>query len=536
MSRQGTAWLAAAACGIALLGAMSTGCSSVGDAFGGEGGSPATVTIKTTGRLNDQGGTVRDNGTGATIIVPPGALNAPLTIQVGVTTSPGIPLDRAEKQIGASGYYFGPDGLVFNEPAVIELPFQSFDIPSQTIHDALQVYCLHQGKWIRVCDHEIDDDAHVVRVRVDRLSTFVMATALQYSRVEWSAVAGQVTDEAGQPLPGATVEIEGASLYAVTDENGMYTIDTIGAGGYPVSARKPGYQPDSGLAQVGIGDTAIVNLQLTADDSQPGTMRVLVTSDAEGTKPVSGATVTLTDGPSQVPAGQTDSAGKVEFSGLTAGTYTVSVSAAKLADRVYGGVKVGPGQWTVLGATLTDNTGGDPGSLSGFVQDINGTPIAGARVEIESGPQDVGRFTLTDTRGVFTLDQLPAGTYSFVATADGYESKSTGPIEIDAGEATPYTFVLSPTGTSELGAIEGQVVDEDGHPLEGVRVSMVQAPGDLLDTTTAADGTYQFALLQPGTYSLRFALDGYEPAVAENLVVVGGQTTTVNRRLFAAGG
>ena len=80
------------------------------------------------------------------------------------------------------------------------------------------------------------------------------------------------------------------------------------------------------------------------------------------------------------------------------------------------------------------------------------------------------------------------------------------------------------------------MLDEEGQPLAGVRVSMIQAPGQLLDATTAPDGTYQFAGLAPGTYSLRFSLPGYEPAMAENLIVSAGQTTTVNRRLFAAAG
>jgi|GEM_PF-2505743 protocatechuate 3,4-dioxygenase beta subunit len=537
MSRRVSAWLVPAACGMALLAVVAAGCSSIGDAFGGgDSGSPATVTIKTTGRINDQGGTVRDEESRAGIIIPRGALNAPLTVQVGVTTSPGLPMDRAEKQIGATGYYFGPDGLIFNEPAIVELPFETFDIPSQSIQNALQVFCLHDGVWLRVCGHEIDADARVVRVRVDRLSTFIMATALQYSRIDWSAISGTVTDQDGNPLPGAIVEIDGASLYAVSDENGKYTIDTIGPGGYPVSARKPGYKLDDGRADVNLGETTTVNFQLTADAGQPGQMRVLVFSDDEGTKPVKNATVTLSDGPSQVPAAQTDGAGKVEFANLTAGEYSVKVAAQGLTDRTYGGIRVGAGQWTILGAPLTGTIPTEPGSLTGFVQDSEGTGIAGARVEIESGPQDVGRSTLTDANGVYTLDQLPEGTYSFAASADGYDTASTGPMQIDGGEATSYTFVLPPLGAGDLGAIEGQVLDEEGQPLAGVRVSMIQAPGQLLDATTAPDGTYQFAGLAPGTYSLRFSLPGYEPAMAENLIVSAGQTTTVNRRLFAAAG
>ena len=142
MSRRVFAWLVPAACGMALLAVVAAGCSSIGDAFGGDGGSPATVTIKTTARINDQGGTVRDEESRAGIIIPRGALNAPLTVQVGVTTSPGLPMDRAEKQIGATGYYFGPDGLIFNEPAIVELPFETFDIPSQSIQNALPANAL----------------------------------------------------------------------------------------------------------------------------------------------------------------------------------------------------------------------------------------------------------------------------------------------------------------------------------------------------------------------------------------------------------
>jgi protocatechuate 3,4-dioxygenase beta subunit len=522
--------------GAVLLLAAAIGCGSAGEGFGGGGGADPVTSITTSSRLNDQGGSVEDADTGAKITVAQGSLNAPLTVQVGATSDPGIPTDRAERLIGSSGYYFGPDGLLFNEPATIELPYEDFDIPSKAIQDALQVYCLHDDVWLRVAGHEVVSDANVVRVRVDRLSTFVMATALQFSRVNWSAIQGTVTDSSGQPVAGATVELPQARLYTVTDDEGKYLLDTIGAGGYPIRATKPGYRIDDARADVTLGKTATVDFQLIADNALPGNLKVLVTSDQEATEPVEGAIVAVSEGPSQPDAGETDASGQVEFEELLPGTYSVTVTAEGLTDRTYGGVTIGSGEWTVLGAALTGTASGEPGSLTGFVRDATGAAIAGARVEVEAGPHDVGRSTLSDASGVYTLDQLPEGNYSFLASAEGFDSKSTGPIQIDGGEQTSYTFVLLPVGTGEVGSIAGQVVDEDGQPLQGVSVSMIQAPADLLDTTTDAEGKYEFTLLQPGTYSLRFSLQGYEPATADNQTVEGGKVTTINRRLFPASG
>lgn len=60
-----------------------------------------------------------------------------------------------------------------------------------------------------------------------------------------STVSGRVTGEAGQPLPGASVFLEGATVGSTTDENGRYTFQIPGARvtGQPgrVTARRIGY-------------------------------------------------------------------------------------------------------------------------------------------------------------------------------------------------------------------------------------------------------------------------------------------------------
>lgn len=66
--------------------------------------------------------------------------------------------------------------------------------------------------------------------------------------VTGSAVTGTVTDDAGQPVEGAQVQLRneatGLTLTAVTGSSGEYFLDNVPAGGpYTLSAKATGYQP-----------------------------------------------------------------------------------------------------------------------------------------------------------------------------------------------------------------------------------------------------------------------------------------------------
>lgn len=55
------------------------------------------------------------------------------------------------------------------------------------------------------------------------------------------SIKGKVLDETNQPLPGATVTIDGTTLGSVTDANGNYTISGVNPGNYTVTAKFIGY-------------------------------------------------------------------------------------------------------------------------------------------------------------------------------------------------------------------------------------------------------------------------------------------------------
>ncbi len=69
-------------------------------------------------------------------------------------------------------------------------------------------------------------------------------------------LAGRVVDDLGDPLPGASVIIEGTDLGAATDIDGNYFVIGIPVGVFDVTASFVGYEPDTveGI-QVSVGYT-----------------------------------------------------------------------------------------------------------------------------------------------------------------------------------------------------------------------------------------------------------------------------------------
>ncbi len=55
------------------------------------------------------------------------------------------------------------------------------------------------------------------------------------------SITGKVVDEKSQPLPGASVTIDGTTLGATTDVDGNYRINGVKPGTYTLTAQFVGY-------------------------------------------------------------------------------------------------------------------------------------------------------------------------------------------------------------------------------------------------------------------------------------------------------
>jgi 5-hydroxyisourate hydrolase-like protein (transthyretin family) len=218
----------------------------------------------------------------------------------------------------------------------------------------------------------------------------------------------------------------------------------------------------------------------------------------------------------------------------------------------------------LLGLVAVPTASAAPGGqISGTVTDAAGDPLAGITVTAYSS--DTGEFgdeATTKKDGTYTLKKLDAAGYTVE-----YMDNSDSPLyateyyddRADFEDATPVTVAAGQQVSgidaelARFGTISGRVTDEEGNPLGGIFVDVLEvtddgppfdSPGG---TQTAADGTYRFPFAPAGSYVVGFTdLDGtyvneyYDDHLsifeADPVTVTAGGTTAAIDAELALGG
>src|ERR1700730_6643827 len=89
------------------------------------------------------------------------------------------------------------------------------------------------------------------------------------------------------------------------------------------------------------------------------------------------------------------------------------------------------------------------------------------------------------------------------------------------------SMMAQSAGTSGLA---GTVTDPSGAAIPNVTVTIVSNDtGQTRTATTGSDGVYKFTLLQPGSYKVRFAVNGFKTAEIGSVVLNVTETPELNR-------
>ncbi len=373
-------------------------------------------------------------------------------------------------------------------------------------------------------------------------------------------ITGTVLDVegAGAPLANALVRLanrtSGSSIVTaytgLTAEDGSFFINGVEPGAYEITAVKPGYtiQKRTGVVVHG-GARDDISFRMTK--AEPAVVTGKVTR-MDGTTPVVGATVTLTDAlpPNATFTGVTDANGEYTISRVPSQTtYTVTCAAPGFGESVptsYTLPKAGDADkvvqpskvYTGFDFRLKAEQGGATGRVLAAATDL---PIAGATVTATLGSATV--TATTDANGTYSFAKtndpangLDPGAWGLVAAAAGYKPSDPVSVVVNSNEVANVPVIK--LETTPPGSVSGLVTrTSDGVAQAGVKIELRDPAGNLVaeGTTTGAVTSggytynYKLADVPAGlTYTVTAAAQGFTPVPASRQAKVESDVETKN--------
>jgi outer membrane receptor protein involved in Fe transport len=149
----------------------------------------------------------------------------------------------------------------------------------------------------------------------------------------------------------------------------------------------------------------------------------------------------------------------------------------------------------LLAPTEESTTAQPTGQLAGVVRDTTGGLLPGATLTVTGPAPAASRTVVTDDRGSYQLDDLPAGRYMVEASLGGFESR-TAVIDIDGGVATldlvltvgsvveRVTVTATKTGAADIQATPIAVTALGARTLEQLGAQTVEGLAGFVPTLT----------------------------------------------------
>jgi subtilisin family serine protease len=404
---------------------------------------------------------------------------------------------------------------------------------------------------VRASAYGFEAEIQQVTVRAGRTAM----VDFELGPVEHGSIAGTVVDDDGDPLPGASVSIDGAPVDPVTTgPDGTFSFPEVAAGSHDLTVDKAAYQPFSTPVTVTAGEETRVDVTLhrylvaVTGDYQGMLAAQLAklgypadeTTYAEVTAHPDHYRVVLANGADDRPA-----AGVIQpFIDATdaAGTSVIWLDAW---SNGYGSI-FNLSQQTGDPASVVTNFAGTGRVMLRALADhpLTKSLTVGTRVPVLANDNEWAGFT--GYSGV-TLADLYTDETGKVGSGIAYKPRTANSVHVLLS-----TLAAAPWGRpdvewlpivprligdaveyalhAEFAVIEGTVADESGAPIAGATVTAV---GTGFQATTTADGRYRL-LLDPGHLTLRFRSPGAEP-VEHAVDVGGGETRTLDVTLHPAG-
>jgi len=369
--------------------------------------------------------------------------------------------------------------------------------------------------------------------------------------------ANGARDPGEPPLAGVTIKLTpsggGSTQTTVTAADGTFLFTGLAAGTYTLTETPPTGFTQTVPASAGI--TVVLSANGSSVSNVFGNFNGILTGTISGTKfndlngnqvrdpgepGLAGVTINLANcptspcvpppaAPAPIATVVTAADGSFTFSNVAFGSYFVSetVPAGFVRTVPFApGILVATvdiGHQAVSGLLFGNQQVG--GSISGSkFNDLNGNGVrdtgepgvSGVTIQVRNSAGQLAGTTQTDAAGNFSIANLPPGTYTIseVVPAGSVQTTPGGSgtiaVTLAAGQtASGFLFgnraaagSASISGTKFLDINANGVVDGIDRGFQGITITLKDSSGNTQTTVSAADGTFKFSGLAPGTYTL----------------------------------
>ncbi|MBD3240003.1 MAG: TonB-dependent receptor plug domain-containing protein, partial [Chitinivibrionales bacterium] len=274
-------------------------------------------------------------------------------------------------------------------------------------------------------------------------------------------IRGEVLDaHTGEPVAGAGVLLGGTDRRVETDSTGSFLFSFVRPGTYPLLVHSWGGEMLGAVPRASVqhGDTVDLIVQMTEREAGmdvSGRQSSLIVSVVDGDGIVQDPTVVVLLPDSLWKA--TDTAGRVQFDSLAAGTYSLLAILSGRDTVSRAGVDLSAGEERSLVLEAPRDRSEDTSHTSnvaiieGIVVDaIDQTPVPGVRVRIPTA----GVQTVTDTQGRYSVSLRRDGAHTVVIEHDGF-TVVTETIQTGRGKTAQCDALLT---TSDVTAMSRMVI------------------------------------------------------------------------------
>jgi len=164
-------------------------------------------------------------------------------------------------------------------------------------------------------------------------------------------------------------------------------------------------------------------------------------------------------------------------------------------------------------------------TITGTATDSSGAALAGAKVTVTNSETNVSQTTVTNAQGLYSVPDLPVGTYSVQASQSGFQTSVKTGVNLTVGSTIVVDLTLPVGQVSQTVSVEANAVQVE---TQTSQVSNLVAPTQVANLPLNGRNIEQLLTLTPGVVATAPTINfvtGRMYGMQDNYSISGGRPT-----------